>query len=136
MSRYQRPDYKKIYPNVEISDEVLLVLKQSDRQMEYQEYGRKCSRSLRDKFGNVLKDENGQPIKKNGLEVSIEMLTESGMSFVSNVSSAEQVYLDLHYSELDELYSCIHKLSDYEYWIIQKISFESMTQKEIGGNFT
>lgn len=39
-----RPDYKDIYPGVTITDEVLAVLRESDRRMEYQEYDLKAER--------------------------------------------------------------------------------------------
>ena len=132
MGKTYRPNYAELYPDVEIGDEILKVMKQSDRKMEYQEYGRKSNRHARDKAGKVIKDENGQPILLMELEVSLDKLFENGRQFPSSIpSAAEEVYFSVYFSEIDELFSCIEKLSEYDQFLIQKIFFENMTQTKV-----
>ena len=44
---YRLPDFKKIYP--EASEEVIAVLKTTERKMQYQEYDLKAERTIIDK---------------------------------------------------------------------------------------
>ncbi|GHU35312.1 hypothetical protein FACS1894105_03770 [Clostridia bacterium] len=115
-----RPDYVKLYPGVEISDEVLAVLKKSDIRMEYEEYHRKHKRHTKDKNGDI--------IELPSLEDSYERLLEKDVQFPDDSPSPEQLLIDA--AELDELYNCLGLLDEKERKLIDALFFEGMTERE------
>ena len=59
------PDYRKLYPGVEIAPEVLRVLTGSDRKMKYCEFDLKTERKRKDKRTKVV---TVLPAKEDSLE--------------------------------------------------------------------
>ncbi len=79
------PDYKKVYAGTYISPEVMRVLKQSDRKMEYMEVDIKRERKKRRK---------GKPIENynQGKELSLDKFAEDDLvEFVSPELSPEEI---------------------------------------------
>ena len=74
-----RPNYKRMYPDVQISPEVLRVLRQSDRKMEYMEYDLKSETFVQDL-------ENNSAVFSASLEDSYEQLQEDEQKQFSDTS--------------------------------------------------
>ena len=114
-------DYAAVYPGVEISDEVLSVLKRSDRKMKYMEYDLKK--------GRPIKDENGTTITYlPGREDSIERLLESGHQFVDE--SADPAVIFEKKSEAELVWHCLNLLDEEERSLLKAVYFEGATERK------
>ena len=49
---YRMPDFRKLYP--EASEEVIAVLRTTERKMQYQEYDLKVERTITDEQGQII----------------------------------------------------------------------------------
>jgi len=110
-----------LYPGVHINDEVLSVLKKSDRKMEYQEYDLKVERPVKDADGIVI-------ALLPAREDSLERLLESEMQFVSGGYSLEELIEARE--EVDELYRCLDLLNADERALIDALFFDGLTERE------
>jgi len=119
----RRPYYSKLYPGVEIPDEVLQFLKQSDRKIDYLEHGIKCNRYVRGIDGKYVKDSNDQPAVLPELEISLDKLIEEGWDFPTSTSSPEEEVISK--MEIEELYRCLDQLSSSEKELIDALFFSN-----------
>lgn len=107
MAKYKyRPNYKTLYPGVTITDEVLAVLRESDRRMEYQEYDLRTERikidqrnqtvvflpSREDSLDRLMDLQvqfraSGTPVEDDAME---NVLIKEMMRFVRSLSWQEQ----------------------------------------------
>lgn len=106
---YRIPDYKKLYPDA--SEEVIAVLKTTERKMQYQEYDLKREQTIVSQ-----KDHTVTAIPSR--EDSYERLLEQQMQFREDTESVEEIVLRrLQYVQL---HKAISRLSADEQKLIQK----------------
>ena len=118
------PDYRRIYADVYISPEVLKVLKQSDRKMEYMEVDLKQGRNRRDK---------GKSLKKNnqGKEISLDVFFDENMiEFASQELSPEDIIVCC--DEIRRLRQALALLKPEEYSLIQAIYYKGISEEALG----
>lgn len=117
---YRIPDFRKIYP--EASEEVIAVLRATERKMQYQEYDLKIERT-------VIDWENSTVTVIPSREDSYERLLEKNVYFAEKIDSAEeQALMNI---QIQQLHKALSFLSEDERLLIQKIFFEERTEREI-----
>jgi len=119
----RRPDYSKLYPDVNIPEEVLQFLKKSDRKMEYLEYDIKRYRYARGKDGKTIRDSNGNPEVLPEREVSLEKLIAEGEDFPSCAFSPDNVIIAK--METEELRRRINRLNSGERKLINALFYSN-----------
>ena len=122
----RRPDYTKLYPDVNIPEDVLQFLKKSDRRMEYLEYDIKRYRYARGKDGKTIRDSNGNPAVLPEREVSLEKLIAEGEDFPSSAFSTEDEIITR--MEREELRGRLSQLNSSERKLIGALFYSN------GGN--
>ena len=90
-------NYAVLYPGVEITDEVLAALKESDRKMKYAEYDLKCERFIMD-------EEKGAAFFLPSREDSLERLMEENRQFRNDSALPEEVVIEALYKGSTPLY--------------------------------
>ena len=114
---YKIPDFRKMYP--EASEEVIAVLRTSERKMQYQEYDLKRAR-------NIVDPKTGEKMTIPSREDSYERLLEKDRQFAaSGVSVEEQAVSSVW---LEELLQC---LSAGERVILHKLYFEDKSERNV-----
>ena len=114
------PDFKKIYP--EASEEVIAVLKVTERKMQYQEYDLKNEKTV--------VDINTQTVTViPSREDSYERLLEQAVQFVDEEPGPEEIALQR--MEIQQLHKAISLLSEEERYLIVQIFFEERTEREV-----
>ena len=108
---YKIPDFRKMYP--EASEEVIAVLRTSERKMQYQEYDLKRARNIVDP----------------NREDSYERLQEMAVQFPEENRSVEDQILKK--IECEQLHKFLLELSKEEQWLIQELYFEERTEREV-----
>lgn len=120
---YRIPDYKKLYPDA--SEEVIAVLKTTERKMQYQEYDLKREQTIVSQ-----KDHTVTAIPSR--EDSYERLLEQQMQFREDTESVEEIVLRrLQYVQL---HKAISRLSADEQKLIQCLYFQGQTEREVAIN--
>ena len=119
-----RPNYKRMYPDVQISPEVLRVLRQSDRKMEYMEYDLKSETFVQD-------FENNSAVFSASREDSYEQLQEDEQKQFSD-TSAEVESKIIHNENLRLLRMALESLAEDEYEIIIGIFYGGLSERELG----
>ena len=114
------PDFKKMYP--EASEEVIAVLKVTERKMQYQEYDLKNEKTVID-----INTQTVTVIPSR--EDSYERLLEQAVQFVDEDPGPEE--LALQRIEAQQLHKAISLLSEEERYLIIQIYFEEWTEREI-----
>ena len=109
---YKIPDFRKMYP--EASEEVIAVLRTSERKMQYQEYDLKRAR-------NIVDPKTGEKMTIPSREDSYERLQEMAVQFPEENRSVEDQILKK--IECEQL----HKFQ----WLIQELYFEERTEREV-----
>ena len=109
---YKIPDFRKMYP--EASEEVIAVLRTSERKMQYQEYDLKRAR-------NIVDPKTGEKMTIPSREDSYERLQE-------NRSVEDQILKKI---ECEQLHKFLLELSKEEQWLIQELYFEERTEREV-----
>jgi len=117
---YRIPDFKKMYP--EASEEVIAVLKTTERKMQYQEYDLKNEQT-------VIDEENQKVTVIPSREDSYERLAEMAVQFAGEVPSTEEQVL--RRMESEQLHKALSFLSDYERYLIRQIYFEERTERDL-----
>lgn len=117
---YKIPDFKKMYP--EAREEVIAVLRTTERKMQYQEYDLKRERSIVDSA-------TGEEIMIPSREDSYERLQEMAIQFPEEDDSVEDQILQK--MEFEQLHKAILTLSEEERWLIQQLYFEERTEREV-----
>ena len=118
------PDYKKVYAGTYISPEVMKVLKQSDRKMEYMEVDIKRGRKKR---------RRGKPLENydHGKEISFDKFFEDSMvEFVSPELSPEEIAI--YRDEIMRLRKALSALKTDEFALVQAIFFERASESALG----
>jgi len=113
------PDYRKLYPGVEISPVVMTVLKRSDRKMEYMEVDLKLGAFQR---GSA----EFSCCREDSLE---RMVGEEGMEFATAGPSPEEIVI--RNEEVDKLCEALKRLSPDEYELIHALFFERIPEHEL-----
>ena len=113
------PDYRKLYPGVEIAPDVLRVLTGSDRKMKYCEFDLKTERKRKDKRTKAV-------IILPAKEDSLERLEES-QHYLSAGASLEQELIER--DELERLRLALKRLEPEEQKLVQALFFEQKTER-------
>ncbi len=117
---YKIPDFRKMYP--EVSEEIIAVLKVSERKMQYQEYDLKTEQ--------IIIDQEKQRVKIiPSREDSYERLGELAELFLENAESAEEQALQNQ--KKNEVHRALHRLSADEEYLIRQLYFEERTEREL-----
>lgn len=117
---YRIPDFRKLYP--EASEEVIAVLRTTERKMQYQEYDLKVERT-------VVDQENRTVEQIPSREDSYERMLEQNMQFAEDAASAEEQALKN--IQTRQLHKALLLLSDDERDLIERLFFQEQTEREI-----
>lgn len=118
--KYRIPDFRKLYP--EASEEVIAVLKTTERKMQYQEYDLKVERTVLDEQEQCIRIIPSR-------EDSYERLLEFNVQFQENEDSVEeQVFKRL---QSVQLYEALSLLSADERDLIRQLFFLERTEREV-----
>jgi RNA polymerase sigma factor (sigma-70 family) len=128
MNNKYRPDYAGLYPDVEMSPEVLAFLKQSDRKLEYMERDLKRERHARGPDGRVTRNADGAPVILPEREDSLERLMRAGVEFPDAQPLPEDVFFKGF--ALEELRRALDLLDSGERALIEALFFERLTEHE------
>ena len=120
MKKQYRPNYKKLYPGVKISAEVLAVLKKSDHRMEYETY------HIKNELHRTMP--SGEKIITPAREISYELLLKYGYAPIDTSPSPEEQVLQT--ATINELQRCIALLDKAEQSLIRALFFEDLTERE------
>ena len=114
------PDFRKMYP--EASEEVIEVLKETERKMQYQEYDLKAEQTII--------DEDAQEIRViPSREDSYERLIELDIQFWDDGENVEDQVFQKIQSEM--IHKALSFLSDEEEKRIRLLFFEERTEREV-----
>ena len=117
---YRLPDFKKIYP--EASEEVIAVLRITERKMQYQEFDLKAEQT-------IIDEEKQTVTVIPSREDSYERLKEAAVQFTSQVPGPEELVIrKLEEEQLDRAVSC---LSDDDQYLILQLYFEERTERDL-----
>ncbi|MBS5149670.1 MAG: sigma-70 family RNA polymerase sigma factor [Butyricicoccus pullicaecorum] len=116
---YKIPDFRKLYP--EASEEVIAVLRTTERKMQYQEYDLKTERTMIDP-----KTQTVQIIPSR--EDSYERLLEQEVQFEGENQTEESVIQNM---QLEQLYKALSLLSEDEQYLIRQLFFEERTERDL-----
>lgn len=117
---YRIPDYRKLYP--EASEEVIAVLKTTERKMQYQEYDLKAEQAIVDQDGQTV---TFIPSRED----SYERLLEQDVYFVETTDSMEETAIRNIQSQ--QLYKALSLLTDDERDLIEQLFFEERTERDL-----
>ena len=117
---YRIPDYKKMYP--EAKEEVINLLRTTERKMQYQEYDLKTEQTIISQ-----KDQSITVIPSR--EDSLERLADQEVQFAGESESVEETVLRrLQYAQL---HKAISLLPDDERELIDRLFFQDQTVGEV-----
>lgn len=117
---YKIPDFRKMYP--EASEEVIAVLRTTERKMQYQEYDLKTEHT-------VVDQESQTVCVIPSREDSYERLIEQNAQFPEDADSVEEVvFKKLRHEQLREALSF---LPDDEQELIRQLFFLERTEREV-----
>lgn len=117
---YKIPDFKKLYP--EASEEVIAVLRTTERKMQYQEFDLKTERTLVDQESQTV---TVIPSRED----SLERLREQNVQFKEKADSAEEQAIKN--IQTQQLHRALSLLSEDERLLIKQIFFEERTEREL-----
>lgn len=117
---YKIPDFKKLYP--EASEEVIAVLRTTERKMQYQEVDLKTERM-------VVNQESQMVTVIPSREDSLERLLEQNVQFIEELDSAEE--LAIRNIQIQQLHRALSLLPEDERLLIQRIFFEERTERDL-----
>ncbi len=118
--RYRIPNFRKLYP--EASDEVISVLRKTERQMQYREYDIKSEM--------VKVDQSEKTVTYiPSREDSLERLCEISHQFAVDQLSVEDAVIcrQLH----ETLYAALRSLAEDEQQLILQLYFYGRTEREL-----
>ncbi len=117
---YRIPDYRKMYP--EAGEEVISLLRTTERKMQYQEYDLKTEQTIISQEGQIIKTIPSR-------EDSLERLAEQEVQFAGESESVEEAVLrKLLYAQLHKALSL---LPDDERDLIDRLFFRDQTVREV-----
>jgi DNA-directed RNA polymerase specialized sigma24 family protein len=114
-------DYSKLYPGVDISDEVMAVLIESDRKIKYQEYDRKIERWRIDQ-------ETQSAVSVPSREDSLERLLDEDVQFASDGESIEDKVV--RSVMVEKLRTALSRLNATDRALIQALFFDGFGERE------
>ena len=116
---YRIPDYRKMYP--EAGEEVISLLRTTERKMQYQEYDLKTEQT-------IISQEDQTITTIPSREDSLERLAEQEVQFAGEAESVEETVLrKLQYVQLHKALSL---LPDDERELIDRLFFQGQTERE------
>ena len=121
MNKKYHPDYRALYPSVDISPIVMAALKKSDRKMEYIEWELKHPRVRRNRKGEIIRV---LPPR----EYSLEYLQERNQQFMGTARSPEELYLAAEHRR--QLRHCLAKLDRRDRRLLDMIYHDNLTERE------
>ena len=117
---YRIPDYKKMYP--EAKEEVINLLRTTERKMQYQEYDPKTEQT-------VISQKKQTITTVPSREDSLERLADQEVQFAGESESVEETVLRrLQYAQL---HKAISLLPDDERELIARLFFQDQTVREV-----
>ncbi len=116
----KKPDYRKKYP--ELSDEIINVLEQSDRKMEYQQYDLKTERFQIHYIEQTV-------ICVPSREDSYDRLLEENRQFAADDESAEDTAVKT--LMIQKMLECLKLLSPEERSLITGLFFEGKSERQL-----
>ena len=117
---YRLPDFKKIYP--EANEEVIAVLKTTERKMQYQEYDLKTEQTIIDKENQIVTVIQSR-------EDSYERLLEASVQFTDQALGTEELVIQR--LEVEQLHRAISCLPDDDRYLIYQLYFEERTERDL-----
>ena len=117
---YRIPDFRKKYP--EASEEVIAVLRTTERKMQYQEYDLKSEQT-------IIDQENQTVTIIPSREDSFERLVEQSVQFREETLSLDEWII--RRLEIEQLHKALNVLSDDERYLIIQLYFEERTEREV-----
>lgn len=117
---YKIPDFRRLYP--EASEEVISVLRTTERKMQYQEYDLKRERI-------EVNQETQSIIRTPSKEDSYERLLEQDMQFGGDAPSVEEQVIN--HIQAEQLHRAIAHLSEDERYLVEQLYFQEKTEREI-----
>ena len=117
---YRIPDFRKMYP--EASEEVIAVLRTTERKMQYQEYDLKSEQT-------IIDQENQTVTIIPSREDSFERLVEQSVQFREETLSLDEWII--RRLEIEQLHKALNVLSDDERYLIIQHYFEERTEREV-----
>lgn len=116
---YRIPDYRKMYP--EAGEEVISLLRITERKMQYQEYDLKTEQTIISQEGQTITTIPSR-------EDSLERLAEQEVQFAGEAESVEETVLrKLQY---EQLHKALSLLPDDERELIDRLFFQGQTERE------
>lgn len=116
---YRIPDYRKMYP--EADEEVISLLRTTERKMQYQEYDLKTEQT-------IISQEDQTITTIPSREDSLERLAEQEVQFAEEAESVEETALrKLQY---EQLHKALSLLPDDERELIDRLFFQGQTERE------
>lgn len=120
---YRIPDYKKMYP--EAGEEVISLLRTTERKMQYQEYDLKTEQT-------IISQESQTITTISSREDSLERLAEQEVQFAGESESVEETVLrNLQYAQLHKALSL---LPDDERDLIDRLFFQDQTVRKVAAD--
>ena len=117
---YRIPDFRKMSP--EASEEVIAVLRTTERKMQYQEYDLKSEQT-------IIDQENQTVTIIPSREDSFERLVEQSVQFREETLSLDEWII--RRLEIEQLHKALNVLSDDERYLIIQLYFEERTEREV-----
>ena len=117
---YRIPDFRKMYP--EASEEVIAVLRTTERKMQYQEYDLKSEQT-------IIDQENQTVTIIPSREDSYEHLVEQSVQFREETLSLDEWII--RRMEIEQLHKALNVLSDDERYLMIQLYFEERTEREV-----
>lgn len=121
---YRITDFRKLYP--EASEEVIAVLRTTERKMQYQEYDLKAEHTIVDQENHTVEIIPSR-------EDSYERLLDMEMQFQDESASAEE--LAIHNLEIQQLHTALSLLSNDERYLMEQLYFQERTERELAAQF-
>lgn len=122
---YRIPDFRKLYPGA--SEEIIAVLRTTERKMQYQEYDLKAVRTVINQKDCVVEQIPSR-------EDSYERLMEQNVQFTEAVASTEELVLKS--LEAEQLHRALTFLPDDERDLIDRIFFQEQTEREVAAVYS
>lgn len=115
------PDFRKMYP--EASEEIIEILKKSERKMQYQEFDLKSER--------IVKNQKAQEIVVlPSREISYDRMIEEIGDTISTEFDVESLILSKEWHE--KLHEVLCKLDGSERYLIMQLFFVGRTERDLG----
>ena len=126
MNKKYHPDYRALYPSVDISPIVMAALKKSDRKMEYIEWALKHPRVRRNRKGEIIRV---LPPR----EYSLEYLQERNRQLMGTARSPEELYLVTEHRR--QLRHCLAQLDRQDWRLLDAVYRNNLTERECADRF-